>query len=648
MLLQAAQVVFKRQLISAITLPIVLLLLLSGVSMWQITRLLSAMQWVDHTNRVIAQANQVQKLLLDMETGLRGYLLAGEQEFLEPYQQSSSQINTALDELGRLVSDNPGQVQRVAELRTQQVEWNRSVPQLLARQPIEEAVQISFLRTRKQLMDKMRSQIAAFITIEEQLRDKRTHTARQTTHSIIVTSIGLAAAIGGFLAYLIRRQLLSVSQTYEHALQTAQEQTEKAQRSAQRLSTLHEIDRAILAAQSIESLAAEALSRLKPILPSDQAAVLTFNWDTNQARILAGEIAGDVAQRVVSISERVSLEWLRNREPTFYVEDIATLNPRPPALERQLADGYHSFLAVALLVEDNLIGDLTLFARQTAAFSSQDQEIAREIAAQLAIAIQQEKLRSQLQGYASELEQRVAERTVKLEEINHELESFTYSVSHDLRAPLRTIQGFAQALLEDYGDSLDELGQEYARYLVEGAMQMDTLITDLLAYSRLSRTEIQLQPIALDAVVQEALHQLSTQLQERQAMVSIESPLPEVMGHRSILVQVITNLLSNALKFVEPDIQPQVRVWAQKEQDWIRLWVMDNGIGIAPEHQERIFRIFERLHGVESYPGTGIGLAIVRKGVERMGGRMGVESQPGTGSRFWLALPPVASQSTTS
>jgi signal transduction histidine kinase len=229
----------------------------------------------------------------------------------------------------------------------------------------------------------------------------------------------------------------------------------------------------------------------------------------------------------------------------------------------------------------------------------------------------------------------------QLAEAVEELEAFSYSVSHDLRAPLRTMQGFTQALLEDYGDRLDSTGRDYARYITEAALQMDTLISDLLEYSRLRRTEIRLQPTDLTVVTEAVLSQLADQLHKRQAQVNVEAPLPQVMAHRTTLTQAIANLLTNAIKFVESDVQPKVRVWAEERQDWIRLWVADNGIGIDPEHQERIFRVFERLHGVEVYTGTGIGLAIVHKGIERMGGQVGVESQLGQGSRFWVDLPPV-------
>jgi len=247
----------------------------------------------------------------------------------------------------------------------------------------------------------------------------------------------------------------------------------------------------------------------------------------------------------------------------------------------------------------------------------------------------------ELRQHRQHLEKLVKERTA-------ELEAFTYSVSHDLRAPLRAMEGFSQALLEDYADRLDPVGQDYARRIAAAAQHMDILIQALLAYSRLSRIEIKLRPVVLEGVVQEALSLLTPEIQEKSAQVAVERPLPRLVGHHGTLVQVVGNLLSNAIKFVAPGVKPQVRVWAETPStplleggkgEVVRLWVEDNGIGIAPEHHELIFRMFERLHGVETYPGTGVGLAIVRKGVERLGGRVGVESEPGRGSRFWVELP---------
>ena len=409
-------------------------------------------------------------------------------------------------------------------------------------------------------------------------------------------------------------------------------------RTAERLQLVHDIDQAILTLTSPQAIAHTALSRLQQLLDCNQAAVILFDVAANQAQIFAGKIGSNNAGTVMSLSECVPLGFIQ-RQNLWYVPKLAHLQARPVALEQQLAAGLHSFLMVPLRNDNNIIGGVALYAEQPDAFSSVEREIAHEVASQLAIAIQQSRLREELHGYTQQLEQRVVERTAALQEANQELEAFTYSVSHDLRAPLRTIQGFAQALQEDYGDCLDDMAQDYIRYMAEGAVQMDTLIADLLAYSRLSRIDIVLQCVDLNAVVEAALKQLSTQIQERRAHITIKAPLPAVQAHRPTLVQVITNLLSNAMKFVPPGIQPKVQVYAQQQQDSIRLWVVDNGIGIAPEHQERIFRVFERLHGVEIYPGTGIGLAIVRKGLERMGGRVGVESQLEQGSRFWIQLP---------
>ncbi|HKS38654.1 MAG TPA: PAS domain S-box protein, partial [Verrucomicrobiae bacterium] len=238
----------------------------------------------------------------------------------------------------------------------------------------------------------------------------------------------------------------------------------------------------------------------------------------------------------------------------------------------------------------------------------------------------------------TDLEQRVIERTAQLETINQELESFTYSVSHDLRAPLRAMQGLATALEEDYRECLDDAGRGYARRIVAAAGRMEALIQDLLAYSRLSRTDLEFKPVELDSVVSDVRVQLEADLKERNALLSVRTPLPIVKGHRPTLVQIVGNLVSNGVKFVAPGVTPQVTLWVEDRGPSVRLWVEDNGIGIAPEYHERIFHIFDRLHGIETYPGTGIGLAIVQKGVERLGGSVGVESAEGRGSRFWVEL----------
>jgi len=214
-------------------------------------------------------------------------------------------------------------------------------------------------------------------------------------------------------------------------------------------------------------------------------------------------------------------------------------------------------------------------------------------------------------------------------------------VSHDLRTPLRAMFGFSQALYEDFSSPLPPQGREYARRIMEATQRMDTLITDLLEYSRLSRSEIPLDAISLDRVFRQALRDLEVEVKERKAQVHLPGDLPSVRGHEVTLVQLVANLLSNAIKFVAPGVKPVVRITAERRSNRVRVWVEDNGIGIDPVHHDRIFRIFERLNRSEVYPGTGIGLAIVRKAAARMGGEAGVESDGRQGSRFWFELETV-------
>jgi PAS domain S-box-containing protein len=220
-----------------------------------------------------------------------------------------------------------------------------------------------------------------------------------------------------------------------------------------------------------------------------------------------------------------------------------------------------------------------------------------------------------------------------------DMETFVYAVSHDLRAPLMALEGFAQALLEDYADRLNETGRDYCRRIINAARKMDQLINAVLDYGRLSYMELTVGAVSLERIVDDALQLLEAYLTQKDARVIVTRPLPEVVGHHALLVQIVVNLLTNAVKFTPPDRKPKVKVWAEKREGIVRLWVEDNGIGIPVEHQERIFQPFTRLHPETAYPGVGIGLAIVKRGVERMNGKVGVLSEPSKGSRFWIELP---------
>jgi PAS domain S-box-containing protein len=239
---------------------------------------------------------------------------------------------------------------------------------------------------------------------------------------------------------------------------------------------------------------------------------------------------------------------------------------------------------------------------------------------------------------AKHLEQLVDERTDQLRVSLMDMENLCYTIAHDLRAPLRAMQGFARALEEDYSAHLEPTGREYAHRITRAAARMDALITDLLAYGRIGTGEMTLHPVELDTVIDQFLADYAETIRDRNATVCVERLLPVVMANPGVLQQVIANLLLNATKFVASGVAPQVRVFAEDRGQFARLCVEDNGIGIAEEHRAKLFHVFQRLHAPDKYPGTGIGLAMVKKAVERMKGRTGFDSVPGRGSTFWIEL----------
>lgn len=245
------------------------------------------------------------------------------------------------------------------------------------------------------------------------------------------------------------------------------------------------------------------------------------------------------------------------------------------------------------------------------------------------------RARETLAERQNELERLVEERTAELRDTVAELEGFSYSVSHDLRAPLRAMQSFAMLLSEDYAAALDDMGRDYLKRIVNASHRMDQLIHDVLVYSRVARTELALEPVDLDRVI-DGVIESHPQLQATAADVTVARPLPSVLANEAALTQCLANLLSNAVKFVAPGTRPRVEIDAEEKAGRVRLRVRDHGIGIPPEFHQKIFGIFERLS--RDYEGTGIGLAVVRKAAERMGGDISLESEVGVGSTFTLEL----------
>lgn len=313
-------------------------------------------------------------------------------------------------------------------------------------------------------------------------------------------------------------------------------------------------------------------------------------------------------------------------------EDRATGEPdreRVAAMEKRQAidehwhlhkDGRRIFVTGAVRPLFDPLGNLHGFAK-----------VARDISSR-------KVLEQQLEQANQNLETLVSERTERLQRTVGELEAFSYSLSHDMRAPLRAMQSFAEILLSEYGESIGDKGRDYIQRITRAAGRLDRLILDVLTYGQLLKDRVQLVPTDLDKLIGQIVRE-RPKLHSPNTTIEIESPLLPVMGHDASLTQCLSNLLDNAVKFVSARTSPKLRIWTEPVgQSQVRLWVQDNGIGIEKSQHEKIFEMFHRLHHPEEYEGTGIGLAIVRKAAERMHGQVGVQSEPGQGSRFWLQL----------
>jgi PAS domain S-box-containing protein len=247
------------------------------------------------------------------------------------------------------------------------------------------------------------------------------------------------------------------------------------------------------------------------------------------------------------------------------------------------------------------------------------------------------EVRAHLSRANEDLEKQVRERTVKLVQANAELEAFCYSLSHDMRSPLRAIVSFTELAIEDSTPQLTVVSRKFLQQVITAARRLDRLIQDVLAFSRISSMKVELRSVDPQELLRQILNE-RPEFQAPAADVQIEGQIPRVLGHEASLTQCFTNLLSNAVKFALPGVTPRVRISGEKVGDKVRIWIEDNGIGIESSAHAMIFELFERGRKAKAYEGVGAGLAIVSRAVERMRGRVGVESEAGRGSRFWLEL----------
>ena len=425
----------------------------------------------------------------------------------------------------------------------------------------------------------------------------------------------------------------------------------------------------------LEKILQTTVAEVRQWLNSDRVFIYRFREDWSGVVMVesVNDSRWSIVDRVIAdpCFKEAWIEPFRNGRVTS-VEDIYGGTVTPCYVE--FLEQYHvrSNLVVPILISreipDNLANsspstDLwgLLIAHECSKirkWQTIEVDFLQKLATQVAIAIKQAMLFEQLQQTNQELaeskadlEIKVRDRTRELELVNRqllklnqeltcsnqELEQFAYIVSHDLREPLRMVTSFTQLLKQKYAGHLDAEADKIIGFAVDGAIRMEELINDLLTYSQVGNSGKTLELVDTEVVLDQALSNLHLALQETNAQI-IREPLPAVVGDTTQLIQLWQNLIANAIKYRTAE-SPRIEIGATAELDQYLFWVKDNGIGINPQYSDRIFQIFQRLHTRQEYPGTGTGLAICHKIVERHGGKIWVESELGQGATFYFTLP---------
>lgn len=445
---------------------------------------------------------------------------------------------------------------------------------------------------------------------------------------------GLAAA-----SFLLVVLILETGRLYARLLESQRSERRQAGRAlarqAERLRVLHEIDRAAVIAKAPQAIAQAAVGPLRDLLGVPRTIVNRFDLAAGEVIWLAAagrrrEYEGPTVR--YSIRLMGELDALKRGEPQL----IDTLGlPASPESGALLASGVRYYMVMPMIAGGELIGALS-FGGETAEFSAEQMVIAREAAMQLAVATSQAQLLERVMRQTGELELRVRERTADLESANRELEAFSYTVSHDLRSPLRAIDGYSQMLEEDYGATLDAEARRLIGVVRANATHMARLIEDLLRFSQLGRKPVTRLPFDMGALAREVAGELGPAHGRAQIEVGA---LPAADGDRALLKQVWTNLVGNALKYSAHHPEPRISLGGQEADGESIYWVRDNGAGFDMRYADKLFRVFQRLHRSDEFEGTGVGLAIVQRVVSRHEGRVWAEGEVGRGACFYFSLP---------
>lgn len=423
---------------------------------------------------------------------------------------------------------------------------------------------------------------------------------------------------------------------------TARKQAEEVIRiHSERLQNLHQIDQAMLKAiESPEMVVYIALQFMRSLLQCQRASVSILDLENKEIEVFAADVSG---KSIVKIDTVLTEEVYKNidelRQNKVEIVENSSILQAPSAINKILqAKGMQSFINVALISELKMYGVLNVGWKNARIITSEEIEIANEVAIQITNAIEKARLLKVTRRYSAELEARVIQRTAELEQSNKELEAFSYSVSHDLRAPLRHINGYIDLLKNRFHDLLPEIGKHYLDSIADSARLMGIMIDDLLQFSRTGRLELHQIDLDMNTILKEALQSITQDIPERNIKWRL-TPLPHVKGDYNLLQLVWANLLSNAVKFTQYKENTVIEIGFTEEGNEYVFYVKDNGAGFDMQYAQKLFGVFQRLHSSDEFEGTGIGLANVRRIIIKHGGRTWAEAELDKGAIFYFTLP---------
>ncbi|MBB5208078.1 sensor histidine kinase [Chiayiivirga flava] len=557
---------------------------------------------VDHTLRVLNTALQLETTLLSMEVEHRAFLVRGDAALAAARDTHARLALDLLRDLAVLVRDNPTQAPRIARIEALLGERRNAMNEstTLVQNAGVEAGRDNFRPQGEGSIEPIRALLGEMRVVEERLLEQRSRQAiaaaqRLRWALLYGPGAGLGAMLLGFLALLrmlhhadaMRRQLAQAN-----ALQTAMFQ------SAGPMLIATAPDGRI----TLFNRAASEKLGYRPEQMIDKLTPAVFHD------------ADEIAERAVTLARELGTPVAPGFEVFTTLPERGTPEERVWTYVRSDASRFPVQLVVSALRDEGgtLLG-----------FLGVAQDISERVAAERAI---------------RDLNAALLSRTRQLEDSVRDLESFSYSVSHDLRAPLRHVDGYARMLAEDAGDALDAECRRYIREIGTSAQRMGRLIDDLLSLSRLGRTPLQRAPVDMNALVRDACRELDWHGQP-DSVIEI-SRLPPCVGDSSLLRQVWVNLLSNAIKYSAPrGAAAQIQVDGSRNGDRVRYRVADNGVGFDMRFSDKLFGVFQRLHAQDEFEGTGVGLAIVQRVVARHGGSVDARGQPGAGAEFSFELP---------